>query len=139
MLDKPYSVPLYCKRWSVSYAGRNHLSAGNLTITCPSFGSVSLLKGAPTIHLGCSLVGFTAFHPGCFQPDSSLWHFQAYSSISFPTQEFPLPLADWLPTLMISSSTNTTIITVSASMYFTLQINCSDYVIIHRFTISIIT
>ena len=36
-------------------------------IACPSFGSKFPIRRCPYQYLGCSLVGFTAFHLDCFQ------------------------------------------------------------------------
>jgi hypothetical protein len=125
---KPCFVPQYCKRYFISYFGGNHLSTKTNVF-------VLLLvhfqgRKRPYLNLGFSLVGFTRSTSFISERATSLWHFYRYSChIRWGLRHFPgrqqNPLLPWL---IFSPGTNTTNISVCASMDFPLQlVSCSNY------------
>src|SRR5699024_1156378 len=58
-----------------------------------------LLRECPYHSLGCSLMGFTRSTSDCFQPSSSLWHFQGFIPYQNRRRNKLLPLALYKATL----------------------------------------
>lgn len=124
MHRKPHSVIAWCKRISSPTQRESSVSELNSSLLFRSFPTQ---EDAPTYILGCSQMGFTAFHLTRFHVSSSLWHFQGIHTISKDLGIFPAVKDFSLPNLMNSVSIQTPIISDWVSVDFPLCITAQRF------------
>ncbi len=115
-----------------SYSGGNHLSPD---ASSPS-GSLSvrfLRESSPTIIWVSRSWGLPRSTLNVSIKTSSLWHFQSIRALSVKNLGcFPAVSPNGLPQLIVSSGTNTTIVSDRASMDFPLHVASMRYTAITR-------